>query len=171
MRMIADKYIYLLLSLGFFVSALLMLYHREWRKPVMAAGLLGAVAALLVAGFYYADYWRPPTLRGVGVVSFEDALFGFGVAALALCVYGFFEHAHPRNWALNRKHVIHIGILAVVTLGAFVTLTKVLQLNSIVASYTVLMITPGFILIRRHRLWRPCAGSLRCRRRGCSGSG
>lgn len=152
--MIADNYLYLLLSLGFFIPALLMLRRREWRKPVIAAGLVGAAAGLFAEWLYFVDYWRPPTLRGIAVTSVEDALFGFGVAALALCIYLFFEGAHPAAWKLNRKHSLHVVALMVVVIGCWIVLTKVAHLNSMVASYIVFLITPAFLLARRPYLWR-----------------
>lgn len=152
--MIADKYVYLLLSLGFFVPALLMLRRREWRKPIVAAGLVGAAAGLFAEWLYFVDYWRPPTLRGIAATSPEDALFGFGVAALALCIYLFFEGAHPAVWKLHRKHALHVVTLMVVVLGGWIVLTKVAHLNSMVASYIVFLITPTFLLVRRPYLWR-----------------
>jgi len=152
--MIADKYIYLLLSLGFFIPALLMMRRKEWRKPVIAAGLVGAAAGLFAETLYFVDYWAPPTLRGVAAHSVEDALFGFGVAALALCIYEYFEGGRPAAWVLNRKHAVHIVALMVIVLVSWLLLVKVAHLNSMIATWITFLFTPAFLLWKRPKLWR-----------------
>lgn len=83
-----DTVLYLLLS-----SMLLALWcvpfglRPDLRRRMIRTGIVGIALALVGEVWHLHDYWQPPTIVGTGVLSPEDAIFGFATVGLSTTLY------------------------------------------------------------------------------------
>jgi hypothetical protein len=101
-------------------------------------GLFGGIAGPLAEVWYFVDYWRPPSIFGIAVLSLEDVLVGFAIAALGSTLYAFLFSKYLKLTYQPQKKI---------TIGLFITGTtllivgtSVLHINSVLASCAIFLL-------------------------------
>ena len=128
-----DRWIFLLLGLCLLAAwGVFAALREDLRAPMLKLSAVGAVAGLVSEIWYFRDYWRPPTLAGVGRPSLEDALFGFAVTGVGFAVS---KVVHGRRLTTGAPR--RYGTTAALAAGGFVALaagTGLFGWNSIFVS-------------------------------------
>jgi hypothetical protein len=144
------KYTYLILALVFLTPVIATYIRRpDLRKVILLLSLPGGIAGLIVEYWYFQDYWRPPSLRGVAKVSLEDFLFGIAATCLGAVIYKVVynirhaENPYPTRFKLFILYII-LGILCMVFFNG------TLGINSIFVSSAVsLSASLAIVLLRK----------------------
>ena len=90
------RYLYLWLALAYVGgTAVVWLTRRDLRPVILRAGPFGALVEVASEWCYLHDYWRPESVLGTHWPFLEDALYGFGVTALAACAGAFWVPPPP----------------------------------------------------------------------------
>jgi Lycopene cyclase len=148
-----DKYAYLLLGLLMMVPVVGIFWvRRDLRGVVVKVGVIGGLIGLAAEGFYFRDYWRPPSLLGVAHISVEDFLFGFAITALSVAVYPFLARRSFAAVGVGRRRTLAMMFGAGV--GGLAVLMR-LGVNSIFASSFLFVGFAVVILAQRRDLIRP----------------
>ena len=117
-----DGFVYLFLSLGFFVPSLIIFFYRkDLRYLIFVLWVLGAFMGIVAEFFYFRDYWRPSSLAGNGVISVEDMLFGAGIVVLSVRIMDVFSKNTGRSFfATSRVRTVatllFVGVMTLLTL-------------------------------------------------------
>ncbi|MBN7810724.1 hypothetical protein J0A68_07145 [Algoriphagus sp. H41] len=77
--MLEDKYAYLTLSLLYMLAWLVVYLKNPWKSGMVKVCAIGGLMGVVAEVWYFHDYWRPPTLFGVGIVGIEDFIIGFAM--------------------------------------------------------------------------------------------
>lgn len=134
------RYLYLCLGLVQLVGvAVVWVARRDLRPVIYAAGAAGAIIETGAEVWYLRDYWRPPTItpwvtiHGQRWPLIEDAIYGFGVTALAACAVPFVVSLWPGQrlvYSHNRLEVDRRGQLPIIAVLAVVVMTIDAQFGS-----------------------------------------
>src|SRR5690606_17768812 len=77
--MLDDKFAYLILSLLYLLAWLVVYIKSPWKEGMVRVCAVGGIMGVIAEVWYFQDYWRPPTLFGVGIVGIEDYIIGFAM--------------------------------------------------------------------------------------------
>lgn len=148
-----NTYIYLLLSVPFLIAtAVIYICRKDLRRFILKVGILGGIFGVISESWYFQDYWRPPSLFGVGVPSIEDFLFGFGVVALGIVAPLFILR---QKRPASSKHSVRRALLIVgIVVALLIVLSAFFHINSIVSSCIIFVGIAGFGLIQYPHLLR-----------------
>ena len=139
---------YLAVSVALLIIALILLYLRkELSKVVIKYGVLGGFSAIVIELFYFRDYWRPPTLIGVGRISIEEFIAGFAISIITILSYAVVTGSTYKKSLPAQKPYLYV--FSVVTLLSFITLNLWLGVNSILVSYIIFWSLSGLIIYQR----------------------
>lgn len=79
-----DRYTFLIFTLPYLLIYLaICCFRKDLRYKLLITGVLGGTAALISEPIFFQDYWRPPTLMGVGKVSIEEFILGLSITGIA----------------------------------------------------------------------------------------
>lgn len=79
-----DKYTFLIFSLPyFFVYLIIFIFRKDLRYKLIVTGLVGGIAPLITEPTFLNDYWKPPTILGIGKVSIEDIILGASIIGMS----------------------------------------------------------------------------------------
>lgn len=154
-----EQYGYLFLAVAVMACALLCIVVRpDLRRLWIKIGVVGGVLGLFSELLYFKDYWAPPSTSGIAVLSVEDFFFGFGVLALAACIYKvcFGFHFVEGQYPSRRRTV---GVLFLIGVILLVVFNLGLGVNSILVSTAVFVFCSFVMLLQRPDLWRASIGS------------
>ena len=153
-----EKLIYFFGCILLFTIWLFIFYLRsDLRKKMIEISIFGGIFGPIAELWYFADYWRPPSLFGIAVPSIEDFLFGFSIVGICASIYYFIFNKKQRyenksiaivDFLINKKLisiVLNIIILMII-------LNNLLKINSIFASSFIFLICSIFILFKRKKL-------------------
>jgi hypothetical protein len=90
--MIEDKYAYLSLALMYLVAWAIVFWNNPWKLGMIKVGVAGGLMGMAAEVWYFRDYWRPPTLFGVGVVGIEDYIIGFALFGVGGYIFSSFTN-------------------------------------------------------------------------------
>ncbi len=148
-----EKYIYLLLSLSVFLTAMYIFWRRtDLRSLLLKMFFLGSILGPLSELWYFQDYWRPQSLFGRAVVSLEDVLFGAGVVGLGSTLYLVILRKKIGKvlYPTRDKTFLFFFLVGFFSLIYF---TNYLHINSIfVSSFTMVAITFIMVFMRKDLL-------------------
>lgn len=148
-----ESYVYALLGLAVALPAMLLAFRAHLMPGILLLGLLGGITGPLSEFFYFRDYWLPPTSVGLGVVSPEDFLFGFGILILSIVIYPALTGKRLQSHTPPRRSLYLIFLLIGVT--AMIIFNYILGINSIFVSSITFLIYTTVILKQRPDLLRP----------------
>lgn len=149
-----DKYIFLLFSLPYLlIYILVFIFRKDLRYKLLTTGVLIGIVALITEPFFFKDYWKPPTLMGIGKVSIEEFIFGLSITgATTTCYEVFFKQKLVQKF--NTKFVLST-LYSLAFLFIFFIFNIYFNLNTIftcsIGYLTVLLLT----LITRKDLAKP----------------
>lgn len=145
-------YEYLVYSLIFVSIFLLAFYTRKDLRPHLIIPLIiGAVAGPLSEFVYFRDYWKPVTILGKGIPSFEDVFFGAAIVGLALVCYPIIANKRERK----KKPHIHKALMLALEGMLTLTLLLLMGVNSIIASAIVFISIWLIIIIADPKILKP----------------
>ena len=151
-------YAYLLLSLWLLAIWIVCFALRpDLRLRMWQASIPGAIAGALAEMWYFADYWRPPTMLGIGVIAPEDFLVGFAVTGVAVALYDVVCGTKNVPSLPPRKK----GLIAMLVAGlaALLIFSNVLGYNSCLVSEAMFLLLALWIVMVRRDLWKVALGS------------
>ena len=153
-----EKYIYLfgcilLLSIWIFI----FLLRKDLRKKMIEISVFGGVFGPIAEIWYFADYWRPPSLMGIAKVSIEDVLFGFAITGICASLYYFIFNKKQKNktrsisifeFLFNPRLILFVAAI----IFLMIILNNLLKINSIFASSFIFLISSFYIMLKRKDL-------------------
>lgn len=144
---------YLLLSLWLLlVWTVCFRLRPDLRRRMWKASIPGALAGALAEVWYFTDYWRPPTVFGVGVIGPEDFLVGFAVTGVAVAAYDVVFGTKNVPAFPQRKGgfwLLFLAGLAMLLIGS-----NVLGMNSCMVSEAAFVLLALIIVVLRPDLLR-----------------
>lgn len=147
-------YLYLTLPFVALALALLSRVGRDLRRVALLLGTVGGAAGVISEYFYFHDYWRPPTLFGVGHVSVEDFLFGSSVMIVSVLVYPvFWQQRLSSDRSVSLKKGMAITGLCIIV--AMLVGNRWLGVNSILVSSGAFAVIAACMVCRRNDLLKP----------------
>lgn len=140
-----DAYLYLILCVAL-LAPLAAIYAKrpDLRRKIVRASIVTAVAAVVGEYWHLADYWRPPTTVGIGVVSPEDALFGIAVGGLGATLYDVLRKTTDMPGKKKRRGLV-IALL-ILGLAALFIFSTWLGYNSLLVSIACFCVFTGVML-------------------------
>lgn len=142
---------YLLLSLWFLLLwAVAWFLRPDLRSRMGRASIFGGIAGVLAEIWYFRDYWRPPTVFGVGIPGPEDFIVGFAITGLSIAAYDVLFRTH--NVVVHGTHPK--WPFMVTLLIGLVLLSDVLGYNSCLVSEALFAVFALAILWKRPDLWK-----------------
>ncbi|MEN2283011.1 lycopene cyclase domain-containing protein [Algoriphagus sp. SE2] len=90
--MLEDKYAYLFLSLLYMIAWAIVYWNSPWKVGMIKVGVAGGLMGMIAEVWYFMDYWKPPTLFGIGVVGIEDYIIGFALFGVGGYIYSSFTN-------------------------------------------------------------------------------
>lgn len=142
-----DKYTYSLLGALILAPLLCILWIRkDLAHKAVKAGLVGGGAGLVSEFFYFKDYWRPPSLRGIAAVSVEDFIFGFAITSLSLVIYLWLSGGALGQQVYPTRHRLYLVFFGI-GLGVMLYGNLYARINSIFVS------SAAFVGFTIHIFW------------------
>lgn len=147
------EYMYLLLCILLFIPwGIIYYFNSELRRKMLLSGLI-AIPFGVVNIWYRIDYWDPPEILFLYIISLEDMLFGFTITGISIAIYD----------ALFTKELIIAGKKRTKTLlflfplfiMSFFLLNNVLGINSMFMWSIPMFVFAIIIIIIRNDLLIP----------------
>jgi hypothetical protein len=131
--MAMERYLYFCLSSSFVLAVVVVyLLRRDLSPVILSTGLFGCIWGPVAEYWYFKDYWRPQSLLATPIL--EDALFGFGVAALGACSYKLWFGRGVDTAMLHRTHYALPVVFMVAYVLAMLLFNIVIGVNSILVA-------------------------------------
>lgn len=145
----SDKYAYLLLGLSILLPQIyLIVARRDMIRPMVRVGLYGGIAGLLAELFYFRDYWRPPSLSGLAVISIEDFIFGFSITSLSFAVFLVLSQKQLES-STHKRRLKEYCVFFLIGLSSMLLFNVLMGVNSIfVSSLVFILLTMLMLYIR-----------------------
>ncbi|EAZ82723.1 lycopene cyclase domain-containing protein [Algoriphagus machipongonensis] len=123
--MLDDKYAYLCLALMYLIAWAIVFWKNPWRKGMLKVGIAGGLMGMIAEVWYFRDYWRPPTLFGIGIVGIEDYIIGFALFGVGGYIYSSFSKreidynrtSKPVTWEFWYLFLGACVLLSIFTIG------------------------------------------------------
>lgn len=150
---IADKFIYLVLTIPFLVIWLILfLSRKDLRREILKISSITAVLGPLSEFFYFRDYWSPQSVFNFSILNFpimlEDVLFGFVIGGIGSVIYEIILKKKQKNVRSKPNKIYIVILFLVVFLGCLF-----LKINSIFASSLGFISSGVYILFKRKDLF------------------
>lgn len=138
---------------GLVIALIIYLLKPEYRKEMLAMGLIVGTFGVISEYWFFKDYWQPALLINFyGFGGIEDFMFGSAVGAIGGIIYNLITRSRTIRNFPKRRWIYLIGLF--LSLFCFVILNSYLSINSIFASATALILGMLIILIIRPDLWK-----------------
>lgn len=114
-------------------------------KVGMVGGLMGIVAEV----WYFEDYWKPPTLFGVGIIGIEDFIIGFAMFGLGGYIHSSFtkqEVDFDRQTPAKNKDFFFLWLIGC---GSLTLFSYVLKIHSGYVTFLTFLALSIYIWIKR----------------------
>ncbi len=141
---------YTIFSLIWFV---IFFARKDLRRKLIKVSLAGFCISAPIAYLHDMDYYTPPFIFGVGIVSFEDVLFGLLAGGIMVSIYDvIFSRKNEKTEPRRAK--FFIALMAVSFLSIPV-LTLGFGMNSVFVSFTAALISSVIMIYIRRDLLIP----------------
>lgn len=126
--MLDDKFAYLTLSILYMLAWLLIFIKNPWKSGMIKVGAVGGIMGVIAEVWYFNDYWRPPTLFGIGIVGIEDYIIGFALFGVGGYIHSSFtrkEIDFDRQTKAKNKDFFFLWLIGCTSLTLFSLILKV----------------------------------------------
>ncbi|GAA0880338.1 hypothetical protein GCM10009119_33080 [Algoriphagus jejuensis] len=150
-----DKYAYLILSLLYLLAWLVVYLKNPWKKGMVRVCAVGGIMGVLAEVWYFQDYWRPPTLLGVGIVGIEDYIIGFALFGVGGYIHSSFtrqEIDFDRQTPAKNRDLFYLWLIGCASLTVF---SFILKIHSGYVTFLTFVLLSVYIWIQRPDLIYP----------------
>lgn len=147
--MLPDKYAYLLLALMYLLAWTVVFIKSPWKSGMVKVGMIGGLMGIIAEVWYFKDYWKPPTLFGVGIIGIEDFIIGFAMFGLGGYIHSSFttrEIDYDRQTPAKNKDFFFLWLIGCASLTLF---SYVLQIHSGYVTFLTFLALSIYIWIQR----------------------
>ncbi|OOG72202.1 lycopene cyclase domain-containing protein [Algoriphagus sp. A40] len=147
--MLDDKFAYLILSLFYMVAWLVVFIKNPWKSGMIKVCAVGGIMGIIAEVWYFQDYWKPPTLFGVGIVGIEDYIIGFALFGVGGYIHSSFtrkEIDYDRQTKARNKDFFYLWLIGCASLTVF---SLVLKIHSGYVTFLTFMALSIYIWIQR----------------------
>jgi hypothetical protein len=147
--MIDDKFAYLTLSLLYVVAWLIIYAKNPWKGGMIKVGVVGGIMGLIAEIWYFHDYWKPPTLFGIGIIGIEDFIIGFALFGVGGYVHSSFtkrEIDYDRQPQARNRDFFFLWLIGCASLTLF---SLVLNIHSGYVTFLTFMSLSAYIWSQR----------------------
>lgn len=153
--MVDDRFIYLLLTVPFIlVMILIFVLRKDLRRRIIKVGLIGGIAGWTSNIWNLMDYWHPPTVFGQTILSMEDFIVGFSVAAISVTLYPFLTKTPALKGGVSKKKSLITLIVALTWIACFIIFVNGFKFSSAAVTFFLFLISTVVILIQKPSLFR-----------------
>ncbi len=147
--MLDDKFAYLILSLLYLLAWLVVYIKSPWKEGMVRVCAVGGIMGVIAEVWYFQDYWRPPTLFGVGIVGIEDYIIGFAMFGVGGYIHSSFtkkEIDFDRKTPAKNRDFFCLWLIGCASLTIF---SFVLKIHSGYVTFLTFMALSIYIWIQR----------------------
>lgn len=126
--MLDDRFAYLILSMLYMLAWLVVFVNNPWKRGMVKVGAIGGIMGVIAEVWYFHDYWRPPTLFGVGIIGIEDFIIGFALFGVGGYVHSSFtrkEIDHERKHKARNRDLFILWLIGCASLTLFSLTLKI----------------------------------------------
>lgn len=126
--MFDDKFAYLSLSLLYMVAWVVVFIKNPWKSGMLKVGAVGGIMGVIAEVWYFHDYWKPPTLFGVGIIGIEDYIIGFALFGVGGYIHSSFtrrEIDYDRQTKAKNRDFFILWLIGCASLTLFSLILKV----------------------------------------------
>ena len=152
--MLPDKYAYLILSLLYLLAWAVVFIKSPWKSGMVKVGLVGGLMGIVAEVWYFEDYWKPPTLFGVGIIGIEDFIIGFAMFGLGGYIHSSFtkmEIDYEHQTPAKNKDFFYLWLIGCSSLTLF---SYILKIHSGYVTFLTFLALSIYIWIKRPDLIR-----------------
>lgn len=149
-----EQFSYLLLTVNIsFVWLLIYFCRKDLRRRILKSSIFGGGAGIVSEFWYFSDYWDPPSIFGLAVVSIEDVLFGFLITGVSVSIFDFILSKDSKKSGKGNKKLFGVffilGLLGLLLFNNFLGFRSILVTSFFFIAFSVIMV------IIRHDLLFP----------------
>lgn len=148
--MIDYTYAYASLAVAVFLVWLVLWFLRpDLRRLILSASIPGAIFGPISEYWYFADYWKPPSMFGIASYSPEDVLFGFAIMGIVVSLFDVVMKTKDSVQISFSKLVSLYVTMLFLVVGVLLFFTTWLGCNSVIVVSTLWLVLAAFIAFRR----------------------
>jgi hypothetical protein len=147
--MIHDKFSYLTLSLLYLLAWGVIFLKNPWKSGMIKVGLVGGIMGLLAEVWYFHDYWKPPTLFGIGIIGIEDFIIGFALFGVGGYIHSSFTRSVIDFERQTKARNLDFFFLWLIGCGSLTLFSLVLNIHSGYVTFLTFIALSIYIWVQR----------------------